>query len=147
MKIDKGVMSQFIFGSFDGVVTVLGVIIGLLATGSPGNIVHACIGLAAAAAVSMGGGELLGDNSSSILKAIAMGAATLFGTLIPVIPFIFLPKLAACFGTAILTVGVGFLIGHFRDKGKAGYVQTFILLGAAVAITVAVTLLIPGAGG
>lgn len=146
VKIYKtGIISQFLFGSFDGTVSVLGVIIGLAAASS-GKIVAAAIGLAAAAAISMGFGEFLGDNKSSILQAITMGIATLFGTLVPILPFIFLSKTPAFYLAGALTLLLGIVIGYFRDKGWKGYIQTILMLIAAVGITIAVTLLIPGAG-
>lgn len=95
-----------IFGILDGLVSVLGVILGLLAT-SPHTIVRAAVGLAAASSASMGAGEYLGDANRSVGRAARMAGATLIGTLAPIVPFVLLPKGPAIVAAAALTVLFG----------------------------------------
>lgn len=137
--------SESIFGGFDGLVSVLGVIIGLAAT-SRGKIIDAAIGLAVASAISMAAGEYLGDDASNIKKAVAMGISTLAGTIIPILPFVFLPKVPAFIVAGVLVAAFGYLVSYARDKGTRGYIETYVILFASIAITIVVAL-ITGAGG
>lgn len=136
---------DFIFGSMDGLVSVFGVIIGLAAA-TKLKIVDASIGLAAASAISMAFGEYLGDAKKSVNRAVIMGVATLFGTLVPILPLVFLPKLAGFIVCGVMTVPFGALVGAAERKGRKGYVQTYVMLYTAILVTVIVSLL-TGAGG
>src|SRR5271166_4449225 len=81
---------EAIFGSFDGMTSTLGVVAGLLATHAPApKILAAAIGIAVAATVGMGAGQYLSDGNRNMHKAIVMAVATLIGSVLPAIPFIF----------------------------------------------------------
>jgi VIT1/CCC1 family predicted Fe2+/Mn2+ transporter len=87
-RADSGLMvlvRPAVFGAFDGIVTVLGALFALAA--HPHSLVVSGIGLAAAGAVSMGGGQLLSDNRNGWRASVAIGAATGVGTTIPVLPY------------------------------------------------------------
>jgi VIT1/CCC1 family predicted Fe2+/Mn2+ transporter len=133
-------LSQAIFGSFDGVVSVIGIIVALLARPSP-VIVEAAVGLAAASAVGMAAGEYLGDRQRSLRKATVMGTATLIGTICPVVPFILLPKKPAMIVAVILVLAISVVIAQSRAKVAAGraYLEPFGVLFGAAAITALVS--------
>jgi VIT1/CCC1 family predicted Fe2+/Mn2+ transporter len=133
-------VSQAIFGSFDGVVSVIGIMVALLARPTP-ILVDAAIGLAAASAVGMAAGEYLGDRERSLRKASVMGLATIVGTLCPVVPFMLLPREPAMVGSAVLVLVISFVIARSRATVAPGraYLETFGVLFAAAGITALVS--------
>ena len=83
-------LQEAIFGSFDGMTSTLGVVAGLLATNaSASKIVAASIGIAVAATVGMGAGQYLSDGAKNLRIVIVMAVATLIGSVIPAVPFLF----------------------------------------------------------
>jgi VIT1/CCC1 family predicted Fe2+/Mn2+ transporter len=133
-------VSEAIFGSFDGVVSVIGVIVALLA-GPTAIMVDAAVGLAAASAVGMAAGEYLGDPARSLRKAGVMGLATIVGTLCPVVPFMMLPKRAAIATAVLLVIAISLIIARSRAGGSSAraYVETFGVLFLAAGITALVS--------
>jgi VIT1/CCC1 family predicted Fe2+/Mn2+ transporter len=133
-------VSEAIFGSFDGVVSVIGVIVALLA-GPTAIMVDAAIGLAAASAVGMAAGEYLGDHTRNLRKAGVMGVATIVGTMCPVVPFIVLPKRPAIVVSVLLVVAISLVIARSRAEGSSAraYVETFGVLLFAAGITALVS--------
>jgi hypothetical protein len=124
---------EAVFGSFDGMTSVLGVIAGLL--GRPRHvIIAAAVGLAVASAVGMGAGEYLGDRDRSLRMAAVMAVATAVGTLLPVVPLLALPKLAGEIGAALVAVGLTVVIACYRRR----WVETFGVLAVVAAATAAV---------
>lgn len=138
---------EAIFGAFDGVVSVIGFVFGLLVHHSPSAaIAIGGIGGAIAASVSMGAGEI--EKSDAPWKSRVPVAATmvfycLLGALTPVWPFFVTGG-----GLAVALAVVGCLvvaawIGYQKRKGLKGYLIAYgILLGAA-GLTLAVVSLIP----
>ena len=119
-----GNLKEAIFGSFDGMTSTLGVVAGLLATHATApKIVAAAIGIAVAATVGMGAGQYLSDGARNVRNAVVMAAATLVGSVVPAVPFLFGDS-RACIATsiALTAVAAGF-IGHYR-----GYVLTYCIL-------------------
>lgn len=135
----------FLFGAFDGMTSVWGVVIALLSRGSHA-IILAAIGLAIAAGVGMGAGEYLGDNKSSLKQAWVMMLATVFGTIVPVLPYLFLHGAVALGISIAITLALCAVIGRERDKGLRGYLETYGVLTLAGVLT-AVFSLLTGSGG
>jgi len=133
-------VAQAIFGSFDGVVSVIGVMVALLARPTP-IIVEAAVGLAAASAVGMAAGEYLGDASRNFRRAAVMGVATVVGTMCPVVPFMVLAKDAAIIVAVVLVVVISLAIAHARVQVAAGraYAETFGVLFVAAGVTALVS--------
>jgi VIT1/CCC1 family predicted Fe2+/Mn2+ transporter len=132
-------ISQAIFGSFDGVVSVIGVIVALLA-GPTAIMVDAAIGLAAASAVGMAAGEYLGDHARSLRKAAVMGLATIVGTLCPIVPFIVLPKKSAIVVAVVIVIVISVIISRSREGSTLrAYAETFGVLILAAGITALVS--------
>jgi VIT1/CCC1 family predicted Fe2+/Mn2+ transporter len=132
-------LKQAVFGGFDGCVSALGVVTGLVVAGthSGSHILAAALGLAIAATVGMGAGEYLSDVTRSLRRAAVMAAATLTGSLTPALPFAFgygTGQIVAC---GVIVCGSGVLIGHFR-----GYRLTFTVLAIVCGLTVALSALV-----
>lgn len=119
-----GNLKEAIFGSFDGMTSTLGVVAGLLAThASASKIVAAAIGIAVAATIGMGAGQYLSDGARNLRNALVMAAATLVGSVVPAVPFLFGDSRACIAASiAVTAVAAGF-IGHYR-----GYVVTYCIL-------------------
>jgi VIT1/CCC1 family predicted Fe2+/Mn2+ transporter len=138
-------VSQAIFGSFDGVISVIGVMVALLARPTP-IIVEAAVGLAAASAVGMMAGEYLGDDTRSLRRAIVMGVATIVGTMCPVVPFMLLAKEAAIIVAAVLVLAISLAIARARAQTSSAraYAETFGVLFISAAVTAVVSWLTGG---
>jgi VIT1/CCC1 family predicted Fe2+/Mn2+ transporter len=141
---------EAIFGSFDGVVSVIGVIFGcLVAHQSAHTTAIVGTGAAIAAAVSMGMGEVeKGDEPwhARLPIGITMFVASALGSLVPVWPFYIFSK-----SVALLVAGVGCLlvatwIGFEKRKGISGYTSAYLAVLIAGALTLGIVSLIPGAG-
>jgi VIT1/CCC1 family predicted Fe2+/Mn2+ transporter len=127
-----------IFGSFDGMTSTLGVIAGLLATGASANkILAAAIGIAVAATIGMGAGQYLSDGQRNLRLAIVMGLATLVGSVLPAIPFIFGASKACILASIVITLAAAGVIGHYR-----GYLVTYSILAVVSIVTVALSVMV-----
>ena len=127
---------EAIFGSFDGLTSTLGVVAGLLATkSSSDHIVAGAIGIAVAATVGMGAGQYLSDNEHNVRKAIVMAVATLTGSVLPALPFIFGTSLACVLSSIAITTLAAGVIGHYR-----GYVVTYAILLVVSVLTIALSI-------
>jgi VIT1/CCC1 family predicted Fe2+/Mn2+ transporter len=123
---------EAIFGSFDGMTSTLGVVAGLLATRSTApHIVAGAIGIAVAATVGMGAGQYLSDGQRNLRKALVMAVATLIGSVLPALPFVFGTSLACVLASAAITLLASAVIGHYR-----GYVVTYSILVVVSVLTV-----------
>ena len=123
---------EAIFGSFDGMTSTLGVVAGLLATRATSNhIVAGAIGIAVAATIGMGAGQYLSDDQRNIRKAVVMAVATLIGSMLPALPFIFGTSTPCVVASLVITFIAAGVIGHYR-----GYAVTYGILIAVSAITI-----------
>ena len=82
-------LKQAVFGASDGATTSLGIATGSYFSGHASAIVAAVVGAAIAATVGMGGSEYISDPESSLRRASIMAGATLVGSVLPGIPFMF----------------------------------------------------------
>ncbi len=125
-------LREAIFGSFDGMTSTLGVVAGLLATNATApKILAAAIGIAVAATVGMGAGQYLSDGDRNMRKAVVMAVATLIGSVLPAIPFIFGDSRACIVASIAITVLAAGIIGHYR-----GYAVTYSILIVVSVLTV-----------
>lgn len=107
--------SEAIFGAADGMVSLIGLVAGaMVAHASPAALLTVAGGAAAAAMVSMAGGDWLAGKS--IRLSAVMGGATLLGSLVPVLPVVFLPGLAGVLAALALTLLVGVGIAEARAQ-------------------------------
>jgi VIT1/CCC1 family predicted Fe2+/Mn2+ transporter len=136
---------QAIFGSFDGMTSTLGVVAGLLAThANASHIVAGAIGIAVAATIGMGAGQYLSDEQrnlrqadkrQNLRKAFVMALATLVGSVLPALPFLFGRSKACIVASIVITLLAGGVIGHYR-----GYVVTYAILIVVAALTVVLSI-------
>lgn len=138
---------EAIFGAYDGVVSIIGFVFGLiLHHASSATIAVGGLGGAIAAGVSMSTGELEKSNAplrSKLPVGVAMLCATLVGSLIPIVAFFFLPT-----GPALAVAIVGCLlvatwIGHAKRQGARGYLTSYATIFAAALLTLGIVSLIP----
>jgi VIT1/CCC1 family predicted Fe2+/Mn2+ transporter len=133
---EQGDIREAIFGSFDGMTSTLGVVAGLLATkASASHVIAAAIGIAVAATVGMGAGQYLSDGQRNVRKALVMALATLAGSVLPAIPFLFGTSQACVIASLAITALAAAVIGHYR-----GYLVTYGILVVVSVITVGLSL-------
>jgi VIT1/CCC1 family predicted Fe2+/Mn2+ transporter len=131
-------LKEAIFGSFDGMTSTLGVVAGLLAThASASKIVAAAIGIAVAATVGMGAGQYLSDGARNLRNAIVMAVATLVGSAIPAVPFLFGDSRACIAASIAVTAVAAAFIGHYR-----GYLVTYAILIVVSVLTVGLSVVV-----
>lgn len=141
---------EAIFGAFDGVVSVTGLIFALLVHKSPNStIAVGGLGAAIAAAISMGAGEVeKGDEPwrARLPVGITMFLASLVGSLIPVVPFFIFSRSVALGVGALGCLCVATWIGLEKRNGVKGYVAAYVVLVLAAGLTLAVVSFIPQSG-
>jgi VIT1/CCC1 family predicted Fe2+/Mn2+ transporter len=140
-------LSRGIFGGFDGMCCVLGVIAAGYATGDIHALLLSVIGLALAEAIAMAGGSYLSElvDVQRIRHAVIIGVASAVGIMVPAFPFFFAPRNVAILLSLFLVVALAVIIAQVRVKQLGlleAYTQTFaIVLVAATASIVATVLL------
>lgn len=144
-------LSKVIFGSFDGMTCVLGVIAAGCVTGNMHALILAAIGLSLAEGVAMAGGTYLSEvaDVQSVKHAGLIGGASCVGVLVPALPFLFAPKMVAIALSACLTCLLAVIIAQARVTSLgaiAAYAQTFAILLFAAGVSILVTLVLNGAG-
>lgn len=147
--MDQSQRSEAIFGVFDGLVSVSGVIIGLLSAAN-GTLLSGAIGLAAASTVSMAAGEYLGDPERNVGRSAVMAVGTAVGTVSPIIPFVFLDRVPA----VVVAVAVGLIFcsiiawyrGTVDNQKTRSFVETYGVFVVSIAVTAVVTLLTGATG-
>jgi hypothetical protein len=132
---------EAIFGTFDGATSAVGVVGASVIAGVPASsLIVAAVGLAVASMVGMGAGQWLSDTTPAgrIRRAVVMAAATLVGSLLPVVPFIVGGgRTANSAAAAIITLGVGGVIAELRPGPRVRtYAVTFLILLLASALAV-----------
>ena len=132
--MNKEEMGQAVFGSFDGMTSLWGVLV-VLASKPSKTLLVAAAGLAIASTIGMAAGEFLGDTESSYSKAAVMGAATAIGTMAPVLPFLVLSRAPAFACAIVITLALCAFIGFHRGNSLRAYVQTYAILFTVAIIT------------
>jgi hypothetical protein len=135
---DRSDRREAIFGSFDGMTSTLGVVAGLLAARATGpKILAGAIGIAVAATVGMAAGQYLSDGTRNLRRASVMGLATLVGSVLPALPFVFGAAVAVQVASGVVTFVAAGFIGHFR-----GYLVTYSILLLVGLVTVGLSVLV-----
>lgn len=134
-----GLRDEMIMGSFDGLMTAIGVTLG--AAHAPTHLIAAvAVCVALTGAMSMGAGVLLEDSRNGWREAAAMGSATLVGTFIPIIPVLLFRPAVAFPLTAVLAVGLASVIAAARGGMRRDYLAAYGLLIVVAVPTVGVAL-------
>ena len=138
MKLSE-VVRPAVFGAFDGVVTVLGI---LFVLSGDHALLASAVGLAAAGTVSMAGGEWLSDSDHGPGASAVIGLTTGVGTLVPVAPYALWHGWAAAGVSVGLCAAVGAAIAWARSESRGGPARAFgetfgVLLAAGAAAALA----------
>lgn len=150
-QTDSDNVSKAIFGSFDGLTCVLGVIAAGYVSGDTHALILAAVGLAIAEGIAMAGGSYLSEMVAvyRIRHAAIIGVASAVGILVPAFPFFFAPRRIAILLSLFLTCAFAMIIASFRIKtlgALEAYVQTFAIVLIAALVSIAVTLLLNRVG-
>lgn len=132
---------QVIFGLADGSMSITGVV--LYAAGHSGIVFSVACAGGLSAAASMAGGELLSDRKSSWLPVTSMGAATLLGSVIPALPYLFLHGWAAPAVAVVLLLGVAVVVARLRGHCAHPYRDTVAVLAAVLVLSAVFALAVP----
>lgn len=132
-------VSEAIFGAFDGVVCVLGVILAASLSGHSEAIPVAGIGLAISESVSMAGAAILSGRNR--LKVALMFVASFISILLPVVPFLIWGS-SALIGSLIVAFLLVLLIANSQPGNRAlTNLRTFAILAISIGLTVLVGLI------
>lgn len=134
-----------IFGAADGMMSILGVV--FYAAGHHALVFPVAVAGGLSAAVSMAGGEWLSESSQGPAAAVAMGVATLTGSVLPAVPYAVLTGPAAPAVSVLVCVAVAAGVARLRVGRRHRYLETFAVLAGVLALAVACTLAFPGGTG
>lgn len=150
INLDRESLKSSIFGMFDGLTSLLGVLIPLLSF-THLLVFTTCIGLAVSSAISMGLGEYLSYDKSIPKKtrvntSFYMGLFTAIGCFLPVVPFLFTGGLTALLLFILIYFLMTLVVSFMKSKDlgwKNALIQTFAVSLIAVVLVVCATLLLP----
>lgn len=133
-----------VFGLFDGMMSLLGVVLYLL--GHQHLIFPAALSGGVSSALAMAAGEWLSDSSSGFLAALVMGAATGAGAVFPALPYAFTTGPAAVASSVVICAGIGITVAFLRPHRSVGLalLETFGVLAAIFTVVLLCGLFLPG---
>jgi VIT1/CCC1 family predicted Fe2+/Mn2+ transporter len=123
-----------VFGLFDGLTSLIGVLLPLLGRGDAATLIRTALGLALAEAVGMAAGAWLSDSDEGPAVASVIGTATGLGTLLPTIPFGLLPLPTARLACIAIIGALTMLIAlvRARERGlRRALAETALVLALA----------------
>jgi hypothetical protein len=139
--------SQAVFGSFDGLVSIIGFVFGLLlGHASPHLIAIGGLGGAVSATVSMSCGTYESEDGAwhrKLGNAAVMACATFVGSMVFVWSFFVFSRDIALGVGGLGALAVATFIGHEKAQGRPGYLKAYAVLFCAVGLTLAVVAAIP----
>lgn len=147
MRRANELMRPAVFGTFDGLTAVLGVLLSL--HGHPDWVLPSALGLAVAEGVGMAAGEWLSGEGTGAAPAV-IGAATALGSLLPAVPFAILPGAWAAPASLLIVAALAAGISAVRSDGRGWLRAAAETSGVLAAAFIAVTLcmaLTPGGTG
>lgn len=115
--VERVSVKNAIFGLFDGLTVVLGVIIGLYSH-HPGLIFKSALCVGVAEALGMGAAEWLSETKSGLRGPLTIGLSTLMGTVLPVLPFLLMSRATAATVTASVFLLSALAIATARAQEK-----------------------------
>lgn len=122
--------------------SIFGVVLYL--SGHSSLVFPAAIAGGLSAAASMAGGEWLSESGNGPAASMTMGAATLTGSILPAVPYAFLHGWRAPALSVVLLTGVAAVVARLRASRSHPYLETALVLGVVVAVSVTCAVLIPG---
>lgn len=150
-RSDSDNMSKAVFGSFDGMTCILGVIAGCYVSGDMRTLMLSAIGLAIAEGIAMAGGSYLSEIVAvyRLQHAFIIGVASAIGILVPALPFFFAPRNVAILLSLFLTCAFAAIIAQVRVKQMGAleaYVQTYVIVLLVAVVTIAAAFALNGVG-
>ncbi len=137
--------TQAIFGAFDGVCSLMGLVLYLALEGSLHTAIGGAFAGAVGAAASMSSGEYLSDHTERLRPAAAMGAATLIASLLPVTPLLFGADSSTLLASVVVALGVCGVVAYVRPEGLwPSVVKTYGAFVFCVVLALGVSLLAGG---
>lgn len=136
-----------VFGAFDGVTCLLGVVFPLLH--DPRLVLPTALGVGLAETVGMAAGEWQSDSENGPAASLVIGGASGGGAILPAIPFGFLPAGPARWVSLALLLTVTGLIALLRAERRGhrrAFTESFGIL-AVVALVVWLGVLLTGGAG
>lgn len=133
-----------VFGAFDGLTCLLGVVFPLLAT--PHLVLRTAVGVGLAETVGMAAGEWQSDSENGVLPSLIIGAASGGGAITPALPFGFLPTGPARWVSLGLLLAITGLIALLRAEKRGhrrAFTESFTIL-ALVGLVVWLGMLLSG---
>ncbi len=144
----RSLFKQATFGSFDGMTSLLGILVALVVSHTnPHTVLVASAGLAIAAAVGMGGGEYLSDSGGpgGLTRASVMTGATFAGAFIPVLPYLWVGGRLGFILTLAVIALISVAIAEIRtldSRRVKAYAQTFVIVLLASGLSIGVSILL-----
>jgi len=132
-----------VFGASDGLMSILGVTL-FIASRDAALVFPVAFMGAVGAAYSMGAGEFLGQQQTDWPKVPVMAAATMAGTTLPAMPYLWSGGWLALTQSGAACLLVALAAGRLRSWRRHKYLETVAVIGAGIAITVICNLLMPG---
>jgi VIT1/CCC1 family predicted Fe2+/Mn2+ transporter len=134
-----------IFGAFDGLTVVLGVLFSL--TGHPSLVLPTAVGVAVAEGVGMAAGEWLSDSDSGFAASLVIGVATIVGSIAPALPYAWLPPGPALIASVTVVAVLGAVITGMRSRARGwtrAVLETYGVLAVTILAVAAIEYLTPG---
>ena len=125
-----------VFGLFDGLTVVLGVIIGLYSS-HPDLILTTAVAVGVAEAIGMFSGEWLSETKSGLRGPIVIGVATCTGSILPALPFALVASSVAAWLAASIFLVCAAAIAAAR-AAERGWVRSNIETVGILTVTSAV---------
>ena len=141
--VERLSLKHAVFGMFDGLTVVMGVILGLFSR-HPALILPTALTVGAAEAIGMGAGEWLSANKTGLRGPLTIALSTLLGTVLPAIPFALLSASSAATLSAVsfLLAVLAITTARADDRGwvRSG-VETVGIMLAVMGATWLISLL------
>ena len=134
-----------ILGLADGSMSITGVV--FYASHHGGLVFPFALAGGVSAACSMAGGEWLSQSGSGPAASIAMGLATLTGSVLPAAPYAVLSGWHAPAASVAILLAVTAVVARLRGYRAHPYLETGLVLGVVLLASVACALLIPSGTG
>ena len=145
--MDTAEREDAIFGAFDGVVSVVGFLFGLLVHHASRQMVASGgLGGAIAATVSMSWGIYEAQDGlwhEKLRNAVAMGVSTFLGSFVLVLPFFLFARTTALLVSGGACLAVAGWIGWEKRRGLRGFLKAYAVLLSAVGLTLLVVGSVP----
>jgi len=138
-----------VFGSFDGLASMLGPIVLLASSGHATLVFPAALCGALSSATSMACGEWLADNDRDLAASGVMGGATFAGAILPALPWTFTHGREAIVLSMLLCIAAGCVVACLRPCRGTGLAlaETIGLLALVGLVVTVCALLLPGGAG